>query len=66
MFFIIDHINHLMNESKILIFVYNSDRRVYVLLHTMNFVSGDCLESEFMNFYVSFLMCAMFGLDINI
>jgi hypothetical protein len=27
--FIIDHIHHLMNESKIQSFVYNSDRRVY-------------------------------------
>jgi len=30
MIFIIDHTHYLMNESKILIFVYNSDRRVYV------------------------------------
>jgi hypothetical protein len=30
MIFIIDHIHHLMNESKILIFAYNSDRRVYI------------------------------------
>jgi len=29
--FIIDHIHHLMNESKMLIFVYNSDWRVYVV-----------------------------------
>jgi len=28
--FIIDHIRHLMNESKILTFAYISDRRVYV------------------------------------
>jgi len=27
--FIINHIHHLMNESKMLIFAYNSDRRVY-------------------------------------
>jgi uncharacterized membrane protein YkgB len=27
--FIIDHIHHLMNESKIQSFAYNSDRRVY-------------------------------------
>jgi hypothetical protein len=26
---IIDHIHHLINESKMLIFTYNSDRRVY-------------------------------------
>jgi len=25
--FIIDHIHHLMNEYKLLIFTYNSDRR---------------------------------------
>jgi len=31
MVFIIDHIHHLMNESKLLIFAYNSDRRVYLL-----------------------------------
>jgi len=30
MVFIIDHIHHLMNESKMLIFAYNSDRRVYI------------------------------------
>jgi hypothetical protein len=30
--FIIDHIHHLMNESKMFIFAYNSDRRVYLLL----------------------------------
>jgi len=29
MIFIIDHIHHLMNESKILIFAYNNDRMVY-------------------------------------
>jgi len=29
--FIIDHIHHLINEYKILIFAYNSDRRVYSL-----------------------------------
>jgi len=29
--FIIDHIHHLMNESKILTFAYISDRRVYFL-----------------------------------
>jgi len=29
MIFIIDHIHHLINKSKILIFAYNSDRRVY-------------------------------------
>jgi len=27
--FIIDHIHHLMNKSKMLIFAYNSDRRMY-------------------------------------
>jgi len=31
MIFIIDHIHHLMNESKIIIFAYNSDWRVYML-----------------------------------
>jgi len=31
MIFITDHIHHLMNESKTLIFAYNSDRRVYYL-----------------------------------
>jgi len=31
MIFIIDHIHHLMNESKMLIFAYNSDWRVYFL-----------------------------------
>jgi len=30
MVFIIDHIHHLINESKILIFAYNSVRRVYI------------------------------------
>jgi len=30
MVFIIDHIHHLMNESKMLNFAYNSDRRVYL------------------------------------
>jgi len=28
--FIIDQIHHLMNESKILIFAYNSDQKVYL------------------------------------
>jgi hypothetical protein len=28
--FIINHIHHLMNESKMWFFAYNSDRRVYV------------------------------------
>jgi len=28
--FIIDHINHLMNESKMLIFAYISDRMMYI------------------------------------
>jgi len=32
MVFIIDHIHHLMNESKMLIFAYNRDQRVYVKL----------------------------------
>jgi len=27
--FIVDHIHHLINESKMLIFIYNSDRMVY-------------------------------------
>jgi len=31
MIFIIDYIYYLMNESKILIFSYNSDRKVYVI-----------------------------------
>jgi len=30
MIFIIDYIHHLMNKSKMLIFIYNSDRRVYI------------------------------------
>jgi len=30
MIFIIDHIHYLMNESKMLIFAYDSDRRVYL------------------------------------
>jgi len=30
MVFIIDHVHHLMNESKMLIFVYNNNRRMYV------------------------------------
>jgi len=30
MVFIIDHIHHLINESKIQSFAYNSDWRVYV------------------------------------
>jgi hypothetical protein len=30
--FIRDHIHHLMNESKIQSFAYNSDRRVYDLV----------------------------------
>jgi hypothetical protein len=29
MIFIVDHIHHLMNESKMESFAYNSDRRVY-------------------------------------
>jgi hypothetical protein len=32
MIFIIDHIHHLMNESKILIFAYNSDQMVYIYI----------------------------------
>jgi hypothetical protein len=28
--FIIDYIHHLMNEPRMLIFAYNSDRRVYL------------------------------------
>jgi hypothetical protein len=31
MVFIIDHIHHLMNESKMLTFAYISDRRVYLI-----------------------------------
>jgi len=31
--FIIDHIQHLIYESKMLIFSYNNDRRMYVLMH---------------------------------
>jgi len=30
--FIIDHIHYLINEYKMLIFAYNSDRRVYVTI----------------------------------
>jgi len=30
MIFIIDHIHHLMNESKMLIFAYNSDRYIVI------------------------------------
>jgi len=33
MVFIIDHIHHLMNISKMLIFTYDSDRRVYIARH---------------------------------
>jgi len=33
MIFIIDNTHHLMSESKILIFVYNSDRRVYIYIY---------------------------------
>jgi len=29
--FIIDYIHYLINESKMLIFVYNSNRKVYVI-----------------------------------
>jgi len=29
--FIVDHIHHLINESNMLIFAFNSDRRVYLL-----------------------------------
>jgi len=32
MVFIIDHMHHLMNESKMQSFAYNSDRKVYKLL----------------------------------
>jgi len=33
--FIIDHIHHLMNEFKILMFAYKNDRKVYISLkHT--------------------------------
>jgi len=32
MIFIIDHIHHLINKPKILIFIYNSDWRVYVAM----------------------------------
>ena len=32
--FIIDHIRHLINESKMLTFAYNSDRRVYCPIST--------------------------------
>jgi len=39
MIFIIDHIHYLMNESKMLTFAYNSDRRVYVSVLCLMFVS---------------------------
>jgi len=32
MVFVIDHVQHLMNEPKMLIFAYISDRRVYMLI----------------------------------
>ena len=32
MVFIIDHIHHLIIESKMLFFAYDSDRRVYIVL----------------------------------
>jgi len=38
-FFIIGHMHYLVNESKMLIFAYNSDQRVYTIIvnefHTM-------------------------------
>jgi hypothetical protein len=37
MIFIIDHIHHLMNESKMQSFAYNSDRRMYVLYQKFDF-----------------------------
>jgi len=33
MMYVVDHIHHLMNESKMQSFAYNSDRRVYASLH---------------------------------
>jgi len=32
MMYLVDQIHHLINESKILIFVYNSDRREYIFI----------------------------------
>jgi len=36
MIFIIDHIRHLMNESKMLTFAYISDQMVYVFRTQVN------------------------------
>jgi len=37
MVFIIDHIHHLMNESKMHNFTYNNDQRMYNTSHTYIF-----------------------------
>jgi len=37
-FFIIYHINHLINGSKMLIFVYNNDMIMHVRKHKMGFL----------------------------
>jgi len=34
--FIIGHIHYLINKSKMLIFTYNSDRRMHAATHTSN------------------------------
>ena len=44
MVFIIDHIHHLMNESKMLIFAYNRDRRVYKIKTVLISYPGELIE----------------------
>ena len=42
MIFIIDYICHLINESKMLIFVYNNDRIIYIYTTQTYYTIGKC------------------------
>jgi len=63
--FIIDHIHHLINESKMLIFVYNSDRSIYVSFVFQQLIDEVAdylllhvaLLHTFQNNYYFFLIC---------
>ena len=46
MVFIIDHVQHLMNEPKMLIFAYINDRKVYLLAFPSNLNSFNLFLSQ--------------------
>jgi len=61
--FIINYIHHLMNESKMLIFVYNSDRKVYMTLCLLSCVHQTC---DMINVYHVYIISYLYRVSYHI